>query len=389
MARFAQVKGLADLGALRAYLETIGVEIPIDAEVDPAGPLAAPMTITDGAAGSKVVANRWTVLPMEGWDGLTDGRPSDLVRRRWQRFGEGGAGLVWGEATAVRHDGKANPNQLVLNETTVDDMADLRTQLDPSQVTVLQLTHSGRYARPTAHGPAPRTLYRHPLLDDRANGSEHGLFSGDGIAGESAVLSGEEFAGGPGLLSGEEFAGGPAVLSGEEFAGGPAVLSGEEFAGESAVLSGEEFAGGPGLLSGEEFAGGPGLLSDDEIDELVEQFIAAAVLAEQAGFDFVDVKACHGYLGHEFLSAYDRPGRYGGDLDGRSNFLRSVIGGIREAAPQIGVAVRLSLFDFVPHVAGEGGVGRPQFLAATVTPSGVTALDWVTTSAKLMSCLTA
>ena len=289
MPRFTQVKALTDVGTLRAYFDSVGVEIPTDTEVDPTGVLAAPMTITDGATGRVTVPNRWTVLPMEGWDGLADGRPSELVKRRWQRFGESGAGLVWGEATAVRHDGKANPNQLVLNETTVDDIAELRTQLDPSQATVLQLTHSGRYARPTAEGPEPRILYEHPLLDER-----------DDVAADRSRL-----------------------------------------------------------------------LSDDEIDELVEQFIAAAVLAGQAGFDFVDVKACHGYLGHEFLSARGRPGRYGGDLEGRSNFLRSVITGVREAAPGIGVAVRLSLFDFVPHVAGEGGIGRP---AAAVGhgPDGLT-----------------
>ena len=123
MPRFTQVKALTDGGTLRAYFESVGVEIPTDTEVDPTGVLAAPMTITDGATGRVTVPNRWTVLPMEGWDGLADGRPSELVKRRWQRFGESGAGLVWGEATAVRHDGKANPNQLVLNETTVDDIA--------------------------------------------------------------------------------------------------------------------------------------------------------------------------------------------------------------------------------------------------------------------------
>ncbi len=275
MPRITQVKALTDLETLRAYVELLGVEIPVEDEVDPSGALAAPVTITDASAGRTVVANRFTVLPMEGWDGLADGRPSELVRRRWQRFGQSGAGLVWGEATAVRHDGKANPNQLVLDETTVDDIAELRTLLDPSQVTVLQLTHSGRYARPSSDGPAPRTLYQHPFLDDR-----------DDVDSSN-------------------------------------------------------------------------LLSDEEIDELVEHFIAAAALAEQAGFDFVDVKACHGYLGHEFLSARTRRGRYGGDLSSRSNFLSSVIAGIRDAAPRIGVAVRLSLFDFVPHIAGEGGIGRP------------------------------
>ena len=276
MARYTQVKKLTEAAAFRAHLASLGVEIPLAEEVEPAGVLAAPMTITDGTAGSKVAPNRWAVLPMEGWDGDTDGRPTDLVHRRWGRFATSGAGLVWGEATAVRHDGKANPHQLVLDETTVDDIAALRATLDPRQVSVLQLTHSGRYARPSAEGPAPRTLYRHPLLDPRVGADDSNL------------------------------------------------------------------------------------LTDDEIDELVAQFVDRAVLAEQAGFDFVDVKACHGYLGHEFLTAHDRPGRYGGDLVGRSQFVRSIVDGIREQAPRLGVAIRLSIFDLVPHVAGPGGVGVPE-----------------------------
>ncbi|WP_420435736.1 NADH:flavin oxidoreductase [Candidatus Poriferisocius sp.] len=276
MPRFTQVKNLTSVAALRDHLEGLGVEIPIDDEVDPSGALAQPMEITDGSTGTKTALNRWAVLPMEGWDGETDGRPSDLVRRRWDRFAASGAGLVWGEATAIRPDGRANPNQLVLDETTVEDFAALRNRLDPAQVTVLQLTHSGRYARPTAAGPAPKTAYEHPLLDARAG------------SGPNEVLT------------------------------------------------------------------------DDELDELVEQFADRAVLARQAGFDFMDIKACHGYLGHEFLSAVDRPGPYGGDLEGRTLFLRSIIERIRRRSPELGVAVRLSLFDFVPHTAGEGGVGVPE-----------------------------
>ncbi len=276
MLRFTQVKNLTSAAALRDYLEDLGVEVPIDDEVDPAGALAQPMAITDGSAGIKTSPNRWAVLPMEGWDGEDDGRPSDLVRRRWDRFAASGAGLVWGEATAVRPDGRANSNQLVLDETTVDDFAALRNRLDLAQVTVLQLTHSGRYARPTAAGPAPKTAYEHPLLDARAG------------------------------------------------------------------------------------SGADEVLSDDELDELVEQFADRAELARQAGFDFVDIKACHGYLGHELLSAVDRPGPYGGDLEGRTRFLRSIIGRVRRQSPELGVAVRLSLFDFAPHTAGEGGTGVPE-----------------------------
>ncbi|MEM7139796.1 MAG: NADH:flavin oxidoreductase [Actinomycetota bacterium] len=289
--RYTQVKKLADPSAFRDHLASLGVEIPFEDAVDPAGVLAAPMPITDGIDAAfdtefggelggqrtHVAPNRWAVLPMEGWDGDADGRPTDLVRRRWDRFATSGAGLVWGEATAVRHDGKANPNQLVLDESTVDDIAALRARLDPRQVTVLQLTHSGRYARPSAAGPAPRTLYRHPLLDGRVNAGDDELFT------------------------------------------------------------------------------------DDEIDELVDQFVDRAVLAQQAGFDFVDVKACHGYLGHEFLSAHFRDGKYGGDLLGRTQFVRSVVEGIRAKAPGLGVAIRLSFFDLVPHVPGEGGTGVPEW----------------------------
>ncbi len=102
------------------------------------------------------------------------------------------------------------------------------------------------------------------------------------------------------------------------------------------------------------------MLSDDELDELVEDYVAAAVLAHQAGFDFVDVKHCHGYLLHELLTGYGREGRYGGDLDGRTEFLRTVVAGIRERAPGLAVAVRLSAFDMVPFAAGDGGVGEPE-----------------------------
>jgi 2,4-dienoyl-CoA reductase-like NADH-dependent reductase (Old Yellow Enzyme family) len=102
------------------------------------------------------------------------------------------------------------------------------------------------------------------------------------------------------------------------------------------------------------------VLTDDELDRLVDDYVDAAVLAAQAGFDFVDVKHCHGYLLHELLTGYDREGRYGGDLDGRTRFLRSVVAGIRERSPHLAVAVRLSAFDMVPFVPGAGGVGAPE-----------------------------
>ena len=96
------------------YCALVGADLPVDAVAlsGEASPLARSYTYRD-----RELANRFAVLPMEGWDGTADGRPTELTRRRWRRFGMSGAKLIWGgEAVAVRHDGRANARQLVINE---------------------------------------------------------------------------------------------------------------------------------------------------------------------------------------------------------------------------------------------------------------------------------
>jgi 2,4-dienoyl-CoA reductase-like NADH-dependent reductase (Old Yellow Enzyme family) len=83
------------------------------------------------------------------------------------------------------------------------------------------------------------------------------------------------------------------------------------------------------------------------------------VLAQKAGFDFVDVKHCHGYLGHEFLSAVDRDGKYGGSFENRTRFFRNIVEGIQKNAQGLQIGVRLSSFDFVPFKKGPDEVGVP------------------------------
>lgn len=283
--RYPQVKNIDSPAALRDRLAELGVDLSVADRVETDGPLAQPVTISDGSAGSFTVPNRFAVLPMEGWDGTTDGRPTDLVRRRWQRFGDSGAGLVWGEATAVVPEGRANPNQLVLDGRSADGLAELRSLLDPGQVAGLQLTHSGRWSRPEG-APLPRTALAHPVLDERVG------------------------------------------------------------------------------------AGAAEVLSDGELEELQARFVAAAVLVAEAGFDFVDVKCCHGYLLHELLAGRDRPGPFGGDLDGRTRFLRGVLAGVRSEAPGLAVAVRVSAFDFVPYRPGPDGVGEPDDVGGLPRPFG-------------------
>ncbi len=107
------------------------------------------------------------------------------------------------------------------------------------------------------------------------------------------------------------------------------------------------------------------ILTDLEIERLIDAFVAAARLAQEVGFDFVDVKACHGYLLHEFLSAHTRPGKFGGDLTGRSRLLTTVIERVRNECPLLGVGVRLSVFDTVPYRTSPE-VGQPLDYAAHV-----------------------
>lgn len=268
-------------------LQQLQLDLPVDETVasGDGAPLGQSLVSRAG-----LIGNRFCILPMEGWDGTTDGKPTDLTRRRWVNFGLSGAKLIWGgEAVAVRHDGRANPNQLLLTEDNLADIAALREELVRtheerfSQVddlcVGLQLTHSGRFARPNEKAKAePRTAYRHAVLDKKL-----------------------------------------------------------------------------GLTTDAE------LLSDDELKQLVDDFIAACVRAQRAGFSWVDVKHCHGYLGHEMLSGYDRPGEFGGSFENRTRFLRDIVSGIRASAPGLEIGVRLSIFDFTPYEPGEneGRTGVP------------------------------
>ena len=101
------------------------------------------------------------------------------------------------------------------------------------------------------------------------------------------------------------------------------------------------------------------VISDSEIPNVVRHFAKAAKLSQKLGFDFVDVKMAHGYLGHEFLSAFTRPGNYGGSFENRTRFFREIVEAIREAAPGLAIATRLSLFDCIPFEPGADRRGIP------------------------------
>jgi 2,4-dienoyl-CoA reductase-like NADH-dependent reductase (Old Yellow Enzyme family) len=120
--------------------------------------------------GTRRVGNALCIQPMEGCDGTIEGDPDELTFRRFERFGAGGAKLIWGEATAVVEEGRANPRQLVINDANVAKFARLlqvcrqahRAACGPDDDLLigLQLTHSGRYSY-----RGPMLACHDPLLD--------------------------------------------------------------------------------------------------------------------------------------------------------------------------------------------------------------------------------
>jgi NADPH2 dehydrogenase len=281
MSKYLRLARLKDPQDFEKYLQDREIDLPFDHDLMAGedNPLRQPYYLGN----NRSIGNRFCTLPMEGWDGTGDGKPSEYTTRRWKRFGRSGAKLIWGgEAVAVRYDGRANPNQLLLNAKTASSLEQLREDLPDEHlqrygtcedlIVGLQLTHSGRFSRPNEKDRLePLVLFHHPYLDEHFK-----------IPPDHRVMT------------------------------------------------------------------------DHEIEGLIGDFVSAAKLAQEIGFDFVDIKHCHGYLGHEFLSARMRSGPYGGSFQNRTRFLREIVGGIRRECKGLMIGVRLSTFDFPPFIEVDG-----------------------------------
>ena len=276
----------------RAHVTSLGIDLQIDDSViqGDQSPILAPIRW-----GSRTIGNRIAIQPMEGWDGTNSGGTSEAMIRRWGRFGESGAKLIWGgEAMAVRPDGRANPNQLILVKENQKAIGQLRSTLIDSHeqnygkaddlVIGFQLTHSGRFCRPNDKKRwEPRVAYRHPILD-------------------------------------------------------------KKFSVDSDAM----------------------VWTDAQLDGLIGDYANAAKIAHELGADFVDIKCCHGYLLHEFLGAKTRSGLYGGSFENRTRLLFAIVRAVQQAAPGLGIGVRISAFDTVPFMPnqetaqpGKQGQGMP------------------------------
>lgn len=103
--------------------------------------------------------------------------------------------------------------------------------------------------------------------------------------------------------------------------------------------------GGPNQCPWDDPKTGSVAMTTADVEAAVADFVAAAVRAEQAGFDGVEVHGAHGYLVGQFLDARhnQRTDRYGGSLDNRVRMLMEVIGGIRDATgPDFQLGLRLT-----------------------------------------------
>mgnify|MGYP000156237576 CR=1 FL=1 len=262
------------LDELRRDISRAGVDLDLDENLEVLG---QPVQ-----AGSLRLPNRFVVLPMEGCDGTADGAPDELTFRRYRRFGAGGSGLLWFEATAVVEEARANPRQLWIHDANAGEFARLieeslaaaRETMGASfrPVTVLQLTHSGRYSKP-GRRPKPIIAHRSKFLDPI-----HNL--------------------------------------------------------------------GPGYP----------LITDDELERLEDEYVAAAKAAKKAGFDAVDVKACHRYLISELHASFTRENsRYGGEpFENRTRFFRNVVLKIRDQVPGLVVTSRMNAYDAMAYPYGWG-----------------------------------
>ncbi len=133
---------------LRKYLEDNGYEIPFSKDF---AVLGQPQKVST-RAGGKILKNRLVTHPMEGFDGLPDGTPGELSRRRYRRFASSGAALIWSEAISIVPEGRTSDHQLMITEKNVDAYKSLLEEVKniTDAPMMAQLTHSGRFSKNSA-----------------------------------------------------------------------------------------------------------------------------------------------------------------------------------------------------------------------------------------------
>ncbi len=194
--KLTRIPSLKTVEEFRKHVASLGLDLPCEDQIATGNTSPLVQPIEDVTINGKRIGNRWAIHPMEGWDGTTAGGVTEEMRRRWQRFGESGAKLIYGgEAMAVRPDGRANPNQIIITEENKMGIASLRETLVKAHqerygktddlVIGFQLTHSGRFCKPNDKTRMePRVAFRHPILDRKFNVTSDAQMFTDAEIGE-------------------------------------------------------------------------------------------------------------------------------------------------------------------------------------------------------------
>jgi 2,4-dienoyl-CoA reductase-like NADH-dependent reductase (Old Yellow Enzyme family) len=257
------------LDELKRDIGILGVTLPVSENLSL---LKQPLEVY-----GKTIKNRLAIQPMEGFDGYSDGTPSDLTIRRYRRFSAGGAGLIWMESISTSRNAKTCPRMSGITESNAD-------------------------------------VFNHIILEIKENAA-------DGVP--------------------------------------PFVVGQLTHCGRGAYLDAQKFAGFniPAFIACENPylpRSNTKILTDDDIFGIIDDYVKAAALMKQAGFDCVDIRACHGYLLNEMLSAYTRENSiFGGSFENRTRMMLMIIDRIN-AEVGIPMATRLSVTDMVPYPYGWG-----------------------------------
>jgi len=234
--------------------------------------------------------NAMAIHPMEGCDGDSLGRPGPLTVRRYHRFAGGGAGLMWAEAIAVAPEGRANPRQLWLHNGSKDVFADM--------VRGMRQTAAARFG--SRHKPVIVAQLTHSGRYSKPEGKPHPLIP-------------------------------------------------EHDPYRDVMIPQHP----PDANADKKLASDWPTVTDEYLERLQDEYVKAARLAFEIGFDAIDIKACHGYLISELLASRSRPGKYGGSFENRVRFLLEVIDKIRAAVGSDRcIGTRIGIYDAIPYPYG-------------------------------------
>ena len=107
---------------------------------------------------------------------------------------------------------------------------------------------------------------------------------------------------------------------------------------------------GPSPIAFDESHRVPRELTEDEVEELIEDFVAAAKRAVLAGFDVIEIHAAHGYMINSFLSptSNKRSDKFGGSFENRIRILTEIVSRVRSCIPEtMPLFVRISCDEYV------------------------------------------